>query len=194
MIGINFGINKAKRSQALERNYRKKTKLTSKRISKWSGLTNKEQYILEKTCLEKLNNNFRCLCKNKCNHFPKIISASGGVLKLTNCGVSLNNYKNYVKNNEIDPIVIKNKEEQVKCILHNLKKNKVKHLDMVTNGKNLCVSETGVLSLIDFNIASINNEYKTDQIKNRLNTYGIENSKYNVVMKNKIMKTIKNTM
>jgi len=194
MLGLDFGINKAKRSQALERNYRKKTKLTSKRISKWSGLTNKEQYILEKTCLEKLNNNFRCLCKNKCNHFPKIISASGGVLKLTNCGVSLNNYKNYVKNNEIDPIVIKNKEEQVKCILHNLEKNKVKHLDMVTNGKNLCVSETGVLSLIDFNIASINNEYKTDKIKNRLNTYGIENSKYNVVMKNKIMKTIKNTM
>ena len=194
MLGLDFGINKAKRSQALERNYRKKTKLTSKRISKWSGLTNKEQYILEKTCLEKLNNNFRCLCKNKCNHFPKIISASGGVLKLTNCGVSLNNYKNYVKNNEIDPIVIKNKEEQVNCILHNLEKNKVKHLDMVTNGKNLCVSETGVLSLIDFNIASINNEYKTDKIKNRLNTYGIENSKYNVVMKNKIMKTIKNTM
>ena len=194
MIGVNFGINKAKRSQALEKNIRKKTKLTSKRISKWSGLTNKEQYILEKTCLEKLNNNFRCLCKNKCRHFPKIISASGGVLKLTNCGVSLNNYKNYVKNNEIDPIVIKNKEEQVKCILHNLEKNKVKHLDMVINGKNLCVSETGVLSLIDFNIASINNEYKTDQIKNRLNAYGIENSKYNVVMKNKIMKTIKNTM
>ena len=97
MIGLDFGINKAKRSQALERNYRKKTKLTSKRISKWSGLTNKEQYILEKTCLEKLNSNFSCLCKKKSNHFPKLISASNGVLKLTNCGISLNKYKNYVK-------------------------------------------------------------------------------------------------
>ena len=28
-------------------------------------------------------------------------------------GVSLNNYKIYLKNNEIDPIVIKNKQEQV---------------------------------------------------------------------------------
>lgn len=194
MIGLNFGINKAIRSRKLEKNYKKKTKLTSKRINRWSGLTNKEQYVLEKTCLEKLNGNFICLCKNKCNHFPKIISASGGVLKLTNCGVSLNNYKNYVKNNEIDPIVIKNKEEQVNCILHNLKKNNIKHLDMCLDGKNLCVSNKGVLSLIDFNIACIEDKYTTDKIKSRLLHYGIDRDSYNKYMKNKTIQTIKNTM
>lgn len=192
MIGLDFGFNNRVKDPWRKINYRKNTKRSN--TASWNGLTNKEEFILEKTCLEKLNSNFRCLCKKKSNHFPKLISASNGVLKLTNCGISLNKYKKYVKYNEIDPIVIKNKEEQINCILHNLEKNKVKHLDMVTNGKNLCVSKTGVLSLIDFNIASINNEYTTDKIKNRLSLYGKENSKYNIFMKNRIMKTIKNTM
>ena len=194
MIGLNFGINKVKRARILENNVTKKTKLNSKRINKYNGLKKKDEYILEKTCLEKLNSNFRCLCVKKSNHFPKICSSSNGILKLTNCGVSLNNYKKYLKNNEIDSIFIENKEEQVNCILHNLKKNNIKHLDMCLDGKNLCVSESGTLSLIDFNIACINNEYKTDEIKNRLNYYGMDNNQYDKYMKNRIMQVIKKCM
>ena len=65
---------------------------------------------------------------------------------------------------------------------------------MCKDGKNLCVSKTGIISLIDFNIASIDNEYTTDKIKKRLNSYGLKNSKYNVFMKNRIIEIIKNTM
>ena len=192
MIGLDFGFNNRVKDPWRKINYRKNTKRSN--TASWNDLTTKEEFILEKTCLEKLNSNFRCLCKKKSNHFPKLISASNGVLKLTNCGISLNKYKNYVKYNEIEPVVIKNKEEQINCILHNLQKNKVKHLDMVADGKNLCVSKTGILSLIDFNISSINNECKSDKIKRRLEAYGTTNDSYNKFMKNKIKEAIKNTM
>ena len=135
----------------------KKTRLDSKKINKYNGLSRKEEFLLEKTCLEKINSNFKCLCNNKARHFPQIVSSSNGNLKLSNCGVSLNNYKNYLRNKEIDPIKISDLDQQIDCILENLKKNQIKQLDMCFDGKNLCVSKTGILSLIDFNIASINN-------------------------------------
>lgn len=194
MLGLNFGINKALRSRELEKNVKKETRLDSKRINIWSGLTNKEQFVLEKMCLEKLNSNFKCLCRNKCRHFPSIVSISNGSLKLSNCGVSLNNYRNFVKNKEIDPIRINNVEEQINCILNNLEKNNIKHLDMCLDGKNLCVSKTGVLSLIDFNIASIDDKYTTDKIKTRLQNYGNDRKSYNKYMKSRTIQTIKNTM
>ena len=65
---------------------------------------------------------------------------------------------------------------------------------MCLDGKNLCVSKTGILSLIDFNIASINNSYTTEEIKRRLQNYGMDNESYKQYMKKRIMKTIKNTM
>lgn len=194
MIGLNFGINKARRSRALEKNVTKNSRINSKSKNKYSGLKKKEEFIIEKYCLEKLNNNFVCLCDNKCNHFPSIISSSNGIFKLSNCGVSLDNYKNFVINKEIDPISIINVEQQIKCILDNLEKNNIKHLDMCLDGRNLCVSKTGILSLIDFNIASINNEHTTSEIKKRLEYYGTANDSYNKYMKNRIMTTIKNTM
>ena len=106
----------------------------------------------------------------------------------------MDNYKNFVINKEIDPISIINVEQQIKCILDNLEKNNIKHLDMCLDGRNLCVSKTGILSLIDFNIASINNEHTTSEIKKRLEYYGTANDSYNKYMKNRIMTTIKNTM
>ena len=194
MIGLDFGINKAKMSKLLRKNIIKKPRLYGKRINKYNGLTNKEEFILEKTCLKKINRNFECLCKKKAHHFPVLKSSIDNKLILSNCGVSLNNYKNSLKNNIINPLIINNKEEQIDCILHNLKKNNIKHLDMCLDGKNLCVSKMGIFSLIDFNIASINNKYKTDQIKKRLNAYGMDNDSYNKNMKNRIIQIIKNTM
>ena len=194
MIGLNFGINKARRSKILGENVTKKTRIESKSKNIYSGLNKKEEFILEKTCLKKLNRNFECLCNNKCSHFPLIISSTNGALKLSNCGVSLNNYKNFVKNKEIDAISIPNLDQQINCILHNLKKNNIKHLDMCLDGKNLCVSKKGVLSLIDFNIACIEDKYTTDKIKTRLLNYGMDRDSYNKYMKNRIIQTIKNTM
>ena len=194
MLNLDFGINKAKRSQVLRQNVTKKTNVNSKSKTKYSGLNKKQEFILEKTCLEKLNNNFKCLCRNKCRHFPSIVSISNGSLKLSNCGISLNNYRNFVKNKEIDPIRINNVEEQIHRILNNLEKNNIKHLDMCLDGKNLCVKKGGILSLIDFNIASINNKYNTNKIKKRLQNYGNDRESYNKYMKSRIIQTIKNTM
>ena len=55
MIGLDFGINKAKMSKLLRKNIIKKPRLYGKRINKYNGLTNKEEFILEKTCLKKIN-------------------------------------------------------------------------------------------------------------------------------------------
>ena len=117
MIGLNFGINKAIRSQVLRNDVTKKTRLDSKKINKYNGLSRKEEFLLEKTCLEKINSNFKCLCNNKARHFPQIVSSSNGNLKLSNCGISLNNYKNYLRNKEIDPIKISDLDQQIDCIL-----------------------------------------------------------------------------
>lgn len=141
------------------------------KINTWSGLTRKEGFYLEKDCLTILNNNFKCLCDFKCSHFPKIISCNPDKYKfiLSNCGYNLNIYKTSVK--KIKPITIKNMKQQIECIIYNLKKCKIKHLDMYPNGKNICINNEGIISLIDFDIASINNNYKSEKIKNLANAY-----------------------
>lgn len=145
----------------------------NKAINPWNGLTRKEGFDLEKDCLIILNSNFKCLCDVKCEHFPKIISYNGDKYKFifSNCGYSLNKYELFVKTKVIKPIIIKNMEEQIECIIYNLKKCKIKHLDMVSNGKNICINNKGIISLIDFDIASIDNNYKSEKIKNRANAY-----------------------
>lgn len=193
MIGLDFGFKKIKRAQILRKPWKKKN-TNNGGVNKYSGLSKKEEFLLEKTCLKKINKNFKCLCKNKSSHFPSTINSSNDELLLTNRGVSLNKYKDFVKNKEIDPISISNLDEQINCILDNLKKNNIKHLDMCLDGKNLCLSKTGVLSLIDFNIACIDNKYTTNKIKNRLNHYGNDIDSYNKFMKNSIIQIIKNTM
>jgi len=194
MIGLDFGIKKIKRSHMLKSNVKKKTNLNSKTNNFYSSLSKKEEYILEKTCLEKINNKFKCLCKTKSHHFPKLVSSNNGVLILSNCGVSINKYKTLIKNKEIDPINIKNLDKQLDCIMYNLKRNKIKHLDMCMNGKNLCISTSGIISVIDFNIACINNEYTTEKINIRLHSYGENDNIYEANMKKKIKKIIHTCM
>ena len=168
-------------------------KKTKKQNRKWNGLTRKEGFNLEKDCLILLNSNFKCLCDVKCEHFPKIISCDPGKYKFifSNCGYSLNKYKHLVKTKKIKPIIIKNMEEQIECIIYNLKKSKIKHLDMTACGKNVCINEKGVISLIDFDIASIDNNYKSKQIENKAAEYGkdyIELKKRLIFIISKIIK------
>ena len=47
MIGLNFGINKAKRSNILRKNVTKKTIINNKSKNKYSGLNKKEEFIIE---------------------------------------------------------------------------------------------------------------------------------------------------
>ena len=84
-------------------------------------------------------------------------------------------------------------EEQLKCIIYNLKKCKIKHLDMHPNGKNLCINERGIISVIDFDAAVINNNYKSKKIKDSANKYKNNNHYYNN-LKKKIISIINNVM
>ena len=160
------------------------------KINRWNGLTRKEGFDLEKDCLTILNSNFECLCDVKCSHFPKIISCNPDKykFKLSNCGYSLNKYELLVKTKKIKPIIIKNMDEQIECIIYNLKKCKIKHLDMVGNGKNICINNKGIISLIDFDIASIDNNYKSEKIKNRANAY--DKDTYYIKLKTQIISII----
>ena len=133
----------------------------------YNGLTRKEGFDLEKDCLLKINSNFKCICSVNKEHFPKLISFIPNEYKfvLSNCGKSI-----YELNNNNEKINIKKMKEQINCIIYNLKQCKIKHLDIDTPdspGKNICVNDKGVISLIDFDIASINNNYKSEIIKNR---------------------------
>ena len=138
------------------------TQIYDRNKNPWSGLTRKEAFNLEKNCLKILNSNFKCLCDVNCDHFPKIISCYPDKYKfvLSNCGYSFDKYESLVKKKKIKPIIIKNMEEQIDCIIYNLKKCKIKHLDMHLSGKNICLNKKGILSLIDFDIASIDNKKK----------------------------------
>ena len=75
----------------------------------WSGLNREEAFNIEKDCLTILNSNFECLCVNKCEHFPKIISCNPNKYKFifSNCGYSINKYKLLLKKKKIKPIIIK---------------------------------------------------------------------------------------
>ena len=69
---------------------------------------------------------------------------------MTYCGKSLD--KSGFKD-----VVIKNLDQQLKCITFNMKKAGVMHRDMHRSGKNLCVNNDGIVSVIDFDIAKIGN-------------------------------------
>ena len=143
----------------------------------WSGLTVKESFELEKDCLTLLHSNFECICGNRCKHFPKIISCDPIIRKLiiSERGYSLNKYELLLKTKKIEPIKVKNIEKQIDCIIHNLEKSKIKHLDMCPSGKNICVNKKGIISIIDFDISSINDNYNSEKIKILANKYGKDN-------------------
>ena len=105
----------------------------------------------EKKCLEKLNKNYNCICECKRNHFPKIIhnDKKNRKMILSDQGVSLN---------EIDFFIYSRSDiiMQIDCIVNNLKKNKIIHLDIKPS--NICININGVLSLIDFEISNIDNK------------------------------------
>ena len=122
----------------------------------------------EINCLKLLKDNTVCICGNNCHHFPEIIEYNDDELILTHCGMELKEYKNtYDERNElfrdsegnILPIV----EQQIDCIIHNLKQNNIKHWD---------IHDKNILYLIDFDLSLINNKLpKEHQTQHKLNQY-----------------------
>lgn len=89
--------------------------------------------------------------KNPCScgpHFPTLVDyKKNKCITLSNQGIDIKNLKhtNY-------RIYINNLDQQIKCIYNILEKCGLSHLDLNNNGKNICISRDGTLSLIDFDI------------------------------------------
>ena len=142
------------------------------KINPWNKLTQKQGYELEKNCLQLLEQNYECICEKKKIHFPQIIKYDDKKFKLflSINGISLNKYEQFLKLNVIDKFEMKsNIEKQVDCILHNLQKSKIKHFDLAP--KNICINEVGTISLIDFDIASINDIGMSSNLQKRNDNY-----------------------
>ena len=105
-------------------------------------------FLLEKECLPLLNKNFKCICSKPRIHFPKIIEYNEEEFKftLTHCGTDLGYF---LRRKSLS----RGASKQVKCIIYNLKINKIIHRDIAF--RNLCINKNGDLSLIDFDVASI---------------------------------------
>ncbi len=149
----------------------------------------RECFNLERKCLFTLNNKFKCTCKTKCKHFPilKKCDKHNHTLVFSNCGLSIDRYIKMVTTGQLKPYKLKNYKKQINCILNNLNKCKIQHLDMHGNGKNLCINKNGILSLIDFDHATINGLYKK-RLKSRVRKYNHIN--YNICFKKKIINII----
>ena len=121
-------------------------------------LTRDESFDLEMNCLTLINSNFQCICHNKSTHFPKLIEFDKKQFKLllSNCGTSIDKLNHLQKKN----IIVYNLDKQLDCIIHNLKNANVQHRDMHLSGKNICIDNNGIISIIDFDLARITDSKK----------------------------------
>ena len=136
----------------------KKITKTAKSGKLKAGIDRKTRYNLETECLLRLQKNNECICKKKCNHFPRIISSNAKKFQftMTHMGISLDKlHKKDFNLNEQEM------EEQIKCIFYQLEKSNIKHLD--AHYKNYCLKDK-VLAQIDFDIAMIDNRWYSTQI------------------------------
>jgi predicted Ser/Thr protein kinase len=117
-------------------------------------ISNKMAFLLEINCLLRLQ---------KYDCFPKVIKINYKRLrfKMENCGISFRKLKN--SNFKMS---IKNHEEQIDKMIDALRKERIYHLDMAKNGKNLLI-KNGKLYMIDFDIACIDNKFLSRLIRFR---------------------------
>jgi len=135
----------------------KQTKPSGKLVS---GTTQQQAYDIEKECLTLLERNYECTCGMNVRHFPVILSCDDEActFKLTDCGFEVfdNRHNTYFFS------YITDYERQVDCIIQNLKKNNIYHLDIhpaaKEYGRNICIKD-GILSLIDFDVAAIGTDF-----------------------------------
>jgi len=161
-------------------------KKPTRKFKRSNGLDISEYILLEKECLELIEKNYKCNCKHKRSHFPKMLRFDRGKteFELTDQGTSIDTM--IAKKRKIN---IPDIDEQINCILDNLKKNKIRHLDLHDSGKNVCVDKHGTISLIDFDVASIGSIYRSTTLHDRAQKYG-SYDEYLVQAKTKILNMI----
>ena len=136
----------------------------------YTKLSSRDTYLLEKKCLESLKENYNCSCLKKRIHFPEIINTSEDndnfIIEMSHLGKSLDK----LSGGEVEKLKQQDMRlnDQINCILSNLKRAKVYHADMHISGKNMTISENGDLGLIDFDIAYLDNLKKKDTLGDKL--------------------------
>ena len=104
-----------------------------------------------------IHDHFSCKCSGgPFEHFPKIVNYNEESLSInmSNLGSSLN--KPGVREQVLAHLQPKDIFMQVQCIVDNLERANVKHLDCPKNGQNICWDGRS-LSLIDFDACLVNN-------------------------------------
>jgi tRNA A-37 threonylcarbamoyl transferase component Bud32 len=145
-----------------------------------NGLKSFQIMHLEYECLKRLESNYRCFC-GMGNHFPRVISANWRkkTLVITDCGETVYNLR---KQDRIRPGDFPIMGIQISCILNNLRRNCIKHLDIHRN--NICI-KNGVIGLIDFNIAILDNIAMSEDFEKRSERCNSE--ELSIMMKRMIM-------
>lgn len=148
-------------------------------IKTWSSVNNPvtklnriDAFNLELSALCAIRRNYECKCDEPKDHFPKITKTDrkGIKLHLNNKGESLD--KEGVKDNMKKVLIPSLVKEQVSCIVENLVKCGVRHVDCPENGQNLCW-DGETLSLIDFDSCIIDGKKCNNKcIKYWSNSYG----------------------
>tara|TARA_R100000005_G_scaffold95581_2_gene77700 strand:+ start:570 stop:1058 length:489 start_codon:yes stop_codon:yes gene_type:complete len=140
------------------------------------GTTPEQRLQLEIDSLLLLQKQYKCTCGKNAKHFPELKAVNFNKITITNQGLSLNLIK--------DKIEIYEPIKQFECIHENLKRCKIKYLD--PKWTNICINESGDISLIDFEIVVINNEPISLELKelDKKYTYSeIRNKLYKIFLK-----------
>lgn len=138
------------------------------RSKNYANLSKKQAMELEIECLERLNKNFFCVCGvcgETYSHFPilKSIDWDKKEIVISDKGETIKSLREtFTRKDMLD--VIPALGTQINCINCNLNVNDIAHLDIHRN--NLCV-KNGIISLIDFDIAVLDDNPKNDYLASR---------------------------
>lgn len=113
----------------------------------FSGLTKQQAFLLELYSLAVLNKEGT----NIDGYFPKLVGFDKQNYTITT------SFNGVAVNELVSPILVNNLDDQCEKIVNALEVSSVIHLDDHFSGKNLVVNQKGVISLIDFDIAVVNN-------------------------------------
>lgn len=121
--------------------------------NRWVGMTARQRLYIESWCLKRLNTSSPKGFESV--YFPELYSVSteSSFIEMSHCGTSLDQI---CRNGPA--IVVNNPARQIEEIVHLMEVSGVRHLDLRADGKNLCVSAEGRLTLIDFDIAVLEGE------------------------------------
>lgn len=130
----------------------------------WSGLTADQALYLECTCLQRLAR----VTGAERSHFPQIIviRPEDHCFEITHQGPTV---REMVQDGR--RALLPDPEAQVTRIVAQLRAANVAHLDMHPDGRNLCVSADGHVSVIDFDIASFDGVAYSGMIERHLTSF-----------------------